>query len=77
MSQCHFRYLRPQNAYDPPKNVPQIVDKVKIDTSIKTGFSGTVFTAEDKFHFLTNCSKEFNHTVPNSVLHEINTISKC
>lgn len=71
-----FRYLRAQNPYQPPKNVPLLVDKLKESANLTTGFNGKSFTLQDKFDFLTLCGKEFNHTVPNSVLHEIQTISK-
>lgn len=72
----NFRYLRAQNPYQPPKNVPLLVDKLKESANLTTGFNGKSFTLQDKFDFLTLCGKEFNHTVPNSVLHEIQTISK-
>lgn len=71
-----FRYLRAQNPYKPPKNVPLLVDKLKESANLTTGFSGKKFSLEDKFNFLTLCANEFDHTVPNSVLHEINTISR-
>lgn len=72
----NFSYLRAQNPYAPPKNVPLLVDKLKESANLTTGFNGKKFSLADKFDFLTLCGKEFNHTVPNSVLHEINTMSK-
>lgn len=54
----------------------QIVQKVKETAAIASGFDGKDFSLTDKFEFLTKCQTEFNHIVPSSVLHEINTISK-
>lgn len=68
------RYLRPQKAYEPPQNVSKMVDTLKSEFNLKTGCNGSQFNLEDKFNFLSLCGKEFNHTVPSSVLHEINTI---
>lgn len=70
-----FRYLRPQNPYQPPTGVQNIVDELKTASKLKTGYNGTTFNLEDKFNFLSICAKEFNHPVPSSLLHEINTIS--
>lgn len=54
-----------------------MVEQLRENTNLKTGFAGTKFALEDKFNFLTKCSQEFQHTVPNSVLHEIETLSNC
>lgn len=77
--QCfeYFRYNRSQSPYEPPKNVSQTVNKLKADAKLTSGFSGQKFRLEDKFSFLLLCSQEFNHTVPNSSLHEIETIGIC
>lgn len=69
-----YRYLRPQNPYNPPENVPDIVEELKTSSNTKTGHNGTKFNLADKFNFLMICAEKFQHTVPNSVLHEINTI---
>ncbi|XP_031632912.1 39S ribosomal protein L50, mitochondrial [Contarinia nasturtii] len=68
-------YLRPQDPYTPPKNVPQIVDQLKTNAKLKTGFGGKKFSIDDKFNFLLICAEEFNRTVPNSVLHEMETLN--
>lgn len=67
--------MRAQDPYTPSKGVPSIVEKLKNTAGLTTGFGGKNFTIEDKFSFLTICANEFNHTVPNSVLHEIKTLS--
>lgn len=68
------RYLRSQNPYNPPENVQGIVDELTTSSSIKSGYNGTQFDLADKFNFLLICAEKFQHTVPNSVLHEITTI---
>lgn len=70
----YFRYHRSQNPYTPPNNVAKIVDKLKADAKLITGFGGNKFSMEEKFNFLLLCSQEFNHTVSNSWLHEIENI---
>lgn len=71
---CFCRYLRAQNSYNPPQNVQGIVDELKSSSNIKSGCDGTKFNLADKFNFLSICTEKFQHPVPNSVLHEINTI---
>lgn len=75
MNSSHLgRYLRAQNSYDPPANVQGIVEELKTASNTKTGCNGTQFSLADKFSFLMQCADKFQHPVPNSVLHEINTI---
>lgn len=71
-----YRYLRAQNPYTPPQNVEQIIEQIKITANCTTGANGTTFTVEDKYNFLSLCAAELNHTVPNSLLHEMNTYGK-
>lgn len=68
------RYLRAQNAYTPSKNVQGIVAELKTSSKLKSGCNGTQFNLADKFNFLLSCAEKFQHTVPNSILHEITTI---
>lgn len=70
------RYLRAQNPYTPPPQVWHIIDKLKATANCTTGTHEKVFSLEDKFNFLMLCSAEFKHTVPSSVLHEMNTFGK-
>lgn len=71
---CIFSYHRAQDPYTPPENVHQTIEKLKSNAKLNSGTNGKPFTMADKFNFLTICSQEFNHTVPNSALHEMNTI---
>lgn len=66
--------MRSQNPYNPPENVQTVVEELKTSSNTKTGCNGTQFNLADKFSFLMICAEKFQHTVPNSVLHEINTI---
>lgn len=67
-----FRYLRAHKSYTPPENVAEIVDGVRNSLKLK----GKHFTPESKFQFLTLCAKEFQVSVPNSQLFEMNTTGK-
>lgn len=67
-----FSYHRAQDSYTPPDNVREIIQKLK--HNISSGIDGKPFTVEDKFNILSLCSNELKHTVPNSVIHEMNTI---
>lgn len=69
----YYRYLRAQNPYSPPQDVCKTVLQLKATANCATGSFDNEFNLGDKFKFLSLCSTEFNHTVPNSVLHEINT----
>lgn len=69
-------YLRAQDSYTPPENVQQIVERLQATAACTTGTDATNFSLEDKYKFLSLCETEFNHTVPSSLLHEMNTICK-
>lgn len=69
-----YRYLRPHKQYDPPAGVEATVRQIKSTSGVKSGENGVPFSLEDKGTFLSLCSIEFNHVIPSSVLHEINTV---
>ncbi|XP_050075510.1 39S ribosomal protein L50, mitochondrial [Anopheles maculipalpis] len=66
-------YLRAIKPYTPPENVSEQVLNIAKDNKLndpKQPFSGK----EQKFSFLSACGKAFGHWVPNSVLHELQTV---
>uniref|UniRef100_A0A1B6BYY2 Large ribosomal subunit protein mL50 n=1 Tax=Clastoptera arizonana TaxID=38151 RepID=A0A1B6BYY2_9HEMI len=68
-------FLRQVKEYNPPDKVKerfqQLVDKI-YGSKVSTG--KIIETAEKKFMLLNECFKEFNHGIPNSLLHTISTI---
>lgn len=65
-------FLRSQKPYDPPQDV---VEKFKQIASSTLGAvdSQKPLTKETKFSLLNACFKEFDHSVPNSMLHTMTT----
>ncbi|XP_055627622.1 39S ribosomal protein L50, mitochondrial [Toxorhynchites rutilus septentrionalis] len=66
-------YLRPVKPYSPPENVESTI--VAIGNTLKLSDRKQSFTTNElKFEFLAACYNAFKHSVPNSRLHEINTM---
>uniref|UniRef100_A0A182QVB5 C2H2-type domain-containing protein n=1 Tax=Anopheles farauti TaxID=69004 RepID=A0A182QVB5_9DIPT len=66
-------YLRALKPYTPPENVKEQVLKLAKENGLndsKQPFSGI----QQKFSFLSACGKSFQHWVPNSLLHEVQTV---
>ncbi|XP_014094238.3 large ribosomal subunit protein mL50 isoform X1 [Bactrocera oleae] len=67
-------FLRSQKPYRPPQNVP---DKVRsICNNLKISFANDykLENLEEKFKFLDACFQDFQHSVPNSQIHELESI---
>ncbi|KAG8224147.1 hypothetical protein J437_LFUL005481 [Ladona fulva] len=68
-------FLRAQKAYDPPEDVTS-----RLNSIIESVFGNSLdFNAKlenptQKFKFLEACSYEFSHSVPNSLLHTMETL---
>uniref|UniRef100_A0A4Y0BQX8 Large ribosomal subunit protein mL50 n=1 Tax=Anopheles funestus TaxID=62324 RepID=A0A4Y0BQX8_ANOFN len=66
-------YLRAVKPYTPPENASEQVLKIAKENKLndtKQSFAGM----EQKFAFLSACGKTFGHWVPNSMLHELQTV---
>ncbi|XP_052897606.1 39S ribosomal protein L50, mitochondrial [Anopheles moucheti] len=66
-------YLRAIKPYTPPENVSEQVLEIAKENKLndtKQPFGGM----EQKFAFLSACGKTFGHWVPNSMLHELETV---
>lgn len=67
-------YLRPYKPYDPPSNVAAKIQEIASSLGI---VSDTKFgSITEKFEFLNKCFLAFNHIVPNSRIHEIETLGE-
>ncbi|KAF5291459.1 hypothetical protein FQR65_LT01770 [Abscondita terminalis] len=70
----HCRFLRSQKGYNPPENVRNKVNH------ILEGIIGTKddnFRLDDlnkRFEIFQACSNEFQHSIPNSLLHVVQTV---
>ncbi len=66
-------YLRPLKSYCPPNDLESQFKAVLQNCLIQ---SSSITSGHIKFKLLNACSKKFNHTVPNSRLHEIKTVGR-
>lgn len=69
-----FRYLRSYKPYDPPSNVSSQVQEFAKSMSLSE--AKTFKSLTEKFQFLNQCFMAFNHIVPNSKVHEIETVGE-
>lgn len=66
--------MRSQKPYSPREDVAAVVSKIcEKHSELEKGLLGEGLK---KFKILKECSETLSHTVPNSLLHKINTISK-
>ena len=62
--------MRSQTDYIPPINVEAEID------NLVTKHGSNFTSLETKFQLLAACVEAFNHSVPNSLLHQINTVEQ-
>lgn len=67
--------MRSQKSYDPPQDSDSKVTNLCKSLNISQD-DKTVLKGSQKYELLSKCSSAFNHSVPNSLLHEIETIGK-
>ncbi|EDW79263.1 uncharacterized protein Dwil_GK25552 [Drosophila willistoni] len=67
-------FLRPHKPYAPPPNAGDIVRSLASTLKL-SGDQHKFGDLKNKFKFLSACQQEFNHSVPNSQIHEMETIS--
>ncbi|XP_063699542.1 large ribosomal subunit protein mL50 [Culicoides brevitarsis] len=63
-------YLRPHKPYDPPSDASSKVQAIAQELNVTEKLG----SPKEKFEFLNKCFLAFNHIVPNSRLHEIQTV---
>lgn len=73
-----FRYLRSQKSYTPSENVLEQINTILkgCSTNISITTNNEVLSINDKYRILNDCFQCFNHGVPNSQVHEINTVGR-
>ncbi|KAB7494282.1 39S ribosomal protein L50, mitochondrial [Armadillidium nasatum] len=71
-SMSHRGYLRAQKPYTPPVNASSLITEICEKCNVEK--SGTLSDREIKFNVLKECAKEFDHTVPNYMLHNITSV---
>ena len=69
-------YLRSQPPYAPPGNVTEMIHEICNSLEISCSGDHELTNSQEKFHLLNECFAEFKHSVPNSVLFEIQTIGE-
>lgn len=69
----NFSFLRSQKEYIPPNDIHNKLNGIFTTCLGSTELSSNI-DSKKKFELLSSCFKEFNHGVPNSLLHTINTL---
>ncbi|XP_045490872.1 39S ribosomal protein L50, mitochondrial [Colias croceus] len=65
-------FLRPNKPWDPPTNIQETVLKICTSSGLKD--DSEFESLEVKFNVLKACYEETGHSVPNSLLHTIETV---
>ncbi|XP_060523417.1 large ribosomal subunit protein mL50 [Cylas formicarius] len=69
-------FLRPQKEYIPPPDVEERLKEI-FESVVGTSQGGyKVTNLNDKFKLFTKCIEKFDHHVPNSLLHQIETLAE-
>lgn len=68
------RFLRPLKPYEPTGNISERLKKVCEINNISPEVSTVIDNFEDRFKLFAACEKEFKYSLPNSILHTIETI---
>lgn len=71
-----YRFLRPLKSYQAPSNVAEKVQSICATLQISNKPDYSLKNLEEKFKFLQACFKDFQHSVPNSQVHELKTVGK-
>lgn len=67
-------FLRSTKPYSPSIDVQQKVKAICATLQIPEASSHKLTNLEEKFKFLEACCIDFHHSVPNSQVHELNTV---
>ncbi|CAH1376274.1 uncharacterized protein mRpL50 [Tenebrio molitor] len=68
-------FLRPHKPYTPPPDVDARLDRLFRDLQGGTSGEARVGDLSQKFDLLSACAREFDHPVPNSLLHTMQTLN--
>ncbi|XP_023293760.2 39S ribosomal protein L50, mitochondrial [Lucilia cuprina] len=67
-------FLRPHKTYEAPSNVAEKVQAICASLQISNKQDYNLKSLEEKFKFLQACFTDFQHSVPNSQVHELKTV---
>lgn len=67
-------YLRAQKPYTPPADVRAQINALLANLKLSSSDATVQLSAADKFAVLNACFGTFEHSVPNSHLHEVDNI---
>nr|XP_033330465.1 39S ribosomal protein L50, mitochondrial isoform X1 [Megalopta genalis]XP_033330466.1 39S ribosomal protein L50, mitochondrial isoform X2 [Megalopta genalis] len=67
-------FLRYRKPYDPPKDASTRIDRICKKQSISMSDETQLTDPLQRFELFVACEKEFQHSVPNSILYEIETV---
>ncbi|XP_055841737.1 uncharacterized protein LOC129908924 [Episyrphus balteatus] len=68
-------FLRPFKPYDAPNDAVDKISAICASLNISSKTDYKLSNLEEKFKILDACFKDFKHSVPNSQVHEINTVA--
>ncbi|XP_055914817.1 uncharacterized protein LOC129948033 [Eupeodes corollae] len=68
-------FLRPFKSYEAPNDAADKINAICTSLNISSKNDYKLSNLEEKFKVLDACFKDFQHSVPNSQVHEINTIA--
>lgn len=67
-------FLRSQKAYEPPQNTSERIDKICETQAISAHDDTKLEDLVNRFKLFVACETEFNHFIPNSLLHTIECV---
>lgn len=70
------RFLRPHKTYEAPSNVAEKVQAICATLQMSNKQDYSLKSLDEKFKFLQACFNDFQHSVPNSQVHELKTVGK-
>lgn len=71
---CSF--LRPTQPYNPPEDVEGTLNQILKDVVGAVERNTKITDLNVRHNLFAKCSEIFNHTIPNSMLHQIETIGQ-
>ncbi|XP_076275780.1 mitochondrial ribosomal protein L50 [Rhynchophorus ferrugineus] len=67
-------FLRPRKEYIPPTDLDNLLQKLFQETLGNTNLDTRLINLDERYRVFTACYEAFNHSVPNSHLHQIETL---
>lgn len=67
-------FLRPQKSYEPPEDTTERIDRLCESQAVPANDDAKLEDLALRFKLFTACEKEFKYSIPNSLLHAIESI---